>query len=415
MNQHREDAPGSGRIPALDGLRGLAVLAVIAVHANVLFGGETLAGGAGAVVARVLGAGWVGVDLFFCLSGFLITRLLWQARTGKHYFRNFYARRGLRIMPLYYAFVGAVFLLVYRLPMAPHRLSASDISSVVLYANNFQYAVTGAAVPHLGHFWSLAVEEHFYLLWPLAVRLLTRRRLMQLCLAGTGLSLLLRLAMVAGGAWPYSAYLMTPCRLDGLLLGALVALAVEDGADHARLRRRLRVAALPAGAVLAAIVVWNREFSARPYGADLRLTVTVGITALAVLLALAVERAVHGAGWWPRLLKNRWLQAAGRYSYAMYVCHCLLVSSLNWLLERRLGGLPQFSPVVGKLLAVITVSLLSLAAGWASYHLWEKHFLELQRHFAYAGSRATRAAQAERTERAAEQRFPRVPKELMEC
>lgn len=408
----QQEAVTDGRIPALDGLRGVAVIAVIAVHANVLFGGDTV-GGASAVVARLLGAGWIGVDLFFCLSGFLITRILRQARRGEHYFRNFYARRVLRIMPLYYAFVALVFLVAFRLPMAPHRLAASEVSSVLLYMNNFWYAATGTAVPHLGHFWSLAVEEHFYLLWPLAVRLLIRRRLMQLCLAGTALSLLLRVVIVIGGWWPYSAYLMTPCRLDGLLLGALVALAVEEHCDHARLRQLLRAAAVPAGMMLAAIVVWNGEFSARPSGADLRLTATVGITALALLLAGAVERAVYGTGWWPQLLRNRWLAVAGRYSYAMYVCHCLFVSTLNWMLGRRLGAWTQCPPMVGKLLAFLTVLLLSLAAGWASFHLWEKYFLKLQRHFTCAGSRATTAVETAR-ERAAAPSFA-SPKELMEC
>jgi peptidoglycan/LPS O-acetylase OafA/YrhL len=416
MNGATEPAANE-RIPALDGLRGLAVLAVIAVHANVLYGGETVAGGAGAVVARLLGAGWIGVDLFFCLSGFLITRILWQARRSPHYFRDFYARRLLRILPLYYAFVVVVFLGVYRLAPPTHSLSGGDVLSVLFYTNNLHYAATGVAVPHLGHFWSLAVEEHFYLLWPLAVRLLPRRRLMQLCLTGAALALALRLALVAGDAWPFSAYLLTPCRLDGLLFGSLLALAAQDAADLRHLRWALRSAALPAVASLAAIVIWNGEFSARPHGADLRLTVTAGIAGIAVLLAGALARAVYGGGRWGRLLQTPWLRTVGRYSYAMYVCHCLVVSGLKLLLETRLRTLAALPAAAGKLLTVVVVALLSLAAGWASYHLWEKHFLKLQRHFTYTGSRhesVVRTA-ASAVPRLAEQRFPELPKELVKC
>ncbi len=411
-----ENPAGSARVASLDGLRGLAVLAVIAVHANVLFGGETVGGSAG-LLARLLGAGWIGVDLFFCLSGFLITRILWRARAGRHYFRNFYARRLLRIMPLYYAFVAVVLLVVYRLPMAAYQVSGAEIASMLLYTNNFQYAATGVAVPHLGHFWSLAVEEHFYLLWPLAVRLLARRRLMQLCLAGAALALALRVGLVLSGAWPYAAYLATPCRVDGLLLGSLVALATEDPADHACLRRALRRAALPAAAVVVAVVWITGEFTARPYGADLRLSVTLGITAVSVLFATAVERAVYGVGLAQRLLAHPYLQAIGRYSYAMYVVHCLAVSGLNWLIASRLGGLPKLGPGAGKLLAVVAVTLLSLAAALVSYRLWEKHFLKLQRYFAYESTRRPSAAlpSAPPASGRPANLLPPVPVELVKC
>ena len=384
---------GPQRLAALDGLRALAVAAVVAVHANVLFGGETAAGTVTTVaVARLFGAGWAGVDLFFCLSGFLITRILWRTRAGRNYYGNFYARRLLRIAPLYYGFVGLVLVVVYRLSPIAHAAPGGGIASLLLSANNFHYAATATAVPHLGHFWSLAVEEHFYLLWPLAVRCLGRRRLMQLCLVGAGASMLLRLAVVTGGGWQFSAYLLTPCRLDGLLLGSLVALAAEDSPDLARLGRWLRWALVPAGAAIAAVVLLRGEFTARPAGADLRLSIGVGIGALSLLSAAAVAGAVSGAGRWSRLLEHRWLGAVGRRSYCIYVCHCLAVSALKWLVEARLGGLPQVPQAAGKVAAFLVVGAVSLASAWLSYHLLEKHFLRLQCHFTYEGTGADGAS-----------------------
>jgi peptidoglycan/LPS O-acetylase OafA/YrhL len=378
-------ACAGGRVhwPGLDGLRALAVLAVIADHANILFGGETASGWCGGLLGRGFGAGWIGVDLFFCLSGFLITSILWQAREDGHYFRNFYGRRALRIAPLYYGFVLLVFLVIYRLPMAPHAGSCGDWLAALLYGNNIRYAATGVAAPHLGHFWSLAVEEHFYLLWPFAVRFIPRRRLISLCLAGAACSLLMRLLFIGSGAWTFSVYLLTPCRLDGLLLGSLVALARPVPAEWVRLRRAAAWGIPIAGVVLLGIVAGQHQFSAAPRGMDLRLQMTIGLSALAVLFSALIASAVDGGqSRWKNVLVNPWLRRIGKYSYAMYVFHPLITSTTKWLVDNRLGVLARMSPSLGKPLAVIWVASVSFAAAALSYHLFEKHFLRMQRFFA---------------------------------
>ena len=172
-----DPAPGStpsaaGRIPALDGLRGCAIVLVILFHANVWFGGEF--GGPGGVLSLVFGAGWIGVDLFFVLSGFLITRLLLEDRVREDrsaFFRKFYLRRALRIFPLYYGFL-LLYLLLPRSELfnnAHTHVPAIGTLSLAFFFYNFQSALGHLTIPTLNAFWSLCVEEHFYLFWPLLV------------------------------------------------------------------------------------------------------------------------------------------------------------------------------------------------------------------------------------------------------
>ena len=303
-------------------------------------------------------------------------------KRGRGYFRNFYARRALRIAPLYYGFVLLVLLVIYRLPVALHQASSADWLAALLYGNNFRYAATGTAAPHLGHFWSLAVEGHFYLLWPFAVRFLSRRNLIVLCLAGGVGSQLLRLALLWLGAWPFSVYLLTPCRLDGLLLGSLVALALQEPREWERLRRVAARAISWTGIMLLAIAAGQRQFSAAPRGPDLRLQMAFGLAALAVLFSSLIVRAVDGAGLWPRLLRAGWLREIGRYSYAMYVFHPLITSATKWLVEHNRSRLVAELPCwLGKPVAVVWVAGASFGVAVLSYHLWEKHFLGMQRFF----------------------------------
>ena len=122
----------------------------------------------------VVSRGWLGVHLFFVLSGFLITGILLDSRDKPNYFRNFYGRRALRILPLYMAVI-AVSAVFYRGAWTYMLLAAGFMANFASYL--------GVGIPHgPGVFWSLAVEEHFYLGWPLAVRLLPRRALLVLCL-----------------------------------------------------------------------------------------------------------------------------------------------------------------------------------------------------------------------------------------
>lgn len=206
-------------LPGLDGVRGLAILAVMLTHISL----QTIA--LNPMLRGLFALGWSGVDLFFVLSGFLITGILLDTRQCANYFRSFYARRVLRIFPLYFGFL-TVALLVFPYVVSPEFMPApSHRWMYVCYVANW--------LPHaqwhvLTHFWSLCVEEQFYFIWPLVVLLFGPRRLLPL-IAG------LELTMVCGRSWwllthshVATQYTATVARVDGLLLGAACAVLVRQ-------------------------------------------------------------------------------------------------------------------------------------------------------------------------------------------
>src|SRR5262245_8154482 len=188
-----------GHIPALDAIRGLAIVVVMLYR----FGG----GGEGPASAvehsRLIGLGSHGVDLFFVLSGFLITGILFDAKGKLHYFRNFYMRRALRIFPLYYA---ALAVMLWLLPLVSATF-ATEVQPAVdaqgwlwLYGANVLQSVRGSwCLGPLNHFWSLAIEEHFYLAWPAVIFLSSRRTAMRICTGLFAFSVLGRALWLAFG------------------------------------------------------------------------------------------------------------------------------------------------------------------------------------------------------------------------
>src|SRR5262245_4715813 len=154
-------------------------------------------------VSAFFGWGWVGVDLFFVLSGFLITGILFDAKEKERYFRNFYVRRALRIFPLYYAVLALTLLVVPWLTpnLAPDFQPATSAQAWLwLYAANVLQAYEGSwCLGPLNHFWSLAIEEHFYLAWPAVIYLASRRMAMRLCGGLFAASILARAFWLAAG------------------------------------------------------------------------------------------------------------------------------------------------------------------------------------------------------------------------
>src|SRR3954464_13470573 len=172
-------------IPALDGLRGLAIILVLLFHFTPEGGGSTPIGHMMRWVSQL---GWCGVDLFFVLSGFLITGILFDARGSANYFKNFYMRRVLRIFPLYYGVLIVVFLVVpiFKTMTAQDLQLMQNQHWLWLYAANIPPAISNEWTlmnqwVRLSHFWSLAIEEHFYLLWPAVVYFFSRKTVMKIC------------------------------------------------------------------------------------------------------------------------------------------------------------------------------------------------------------------------------------------
>jgi peptidoglycan/LPS O-acetylase OafA/YrhL len=364
----------------LDGVRGLAVLMVLAYDGLKLEGG----GGPWTLPARKFAAaGWTGVDLFFVLSGFLITGILLETRGRPGYWRSFLARRALRIFPLYYVTLLAVFVLI---PGAlwlwgEHGAVAEELRTVRqgqfwywVYAQNWLFAWNQRwpEVPLLKHFWSLAVEEQFYLVWPLAVAALSRRQLGWLC-AGLGvLAVSLRVCLLTHGAPPMVPHVLTVTRLDSLCIGGLLAIGLRTPAFAPRVVPWLQRLAWGVPVALLAIDgVWpilkSESFAAYSFGHTLT---GVGYAILIGAVATVPERTLLA-----RAFALPPLTLLGKYSYAIYVFHKFVylgVSRLDWT------GIPE--PARGGLIFLATVGL-SLLAAQTSWRLLEAPCLSLKRRF----------------------------------
>jgi peptidoglycan/LPS O-acetylase OafA/YrhL len=370
-----------GHMPALDGVRGLAILAVLLFHFyGAMEPGTRLERG----LVRVLGEGAHGVDLFFVLSGFLITGILYDALAKPHFFRNFYMRRFLRIFPLYYGVLFAVFFLA---PLVPF-LRGPDLQYLVdrqawawLYGVNVYIGIQGEwALKYLDHFWSLSVEEHFYLFWPFLVWLVGRdaRKLMWISLGlAVAASLAHLVGNVAGLPW-WTTMVLTPFRLDGLALGGCLAmLARQPGGTEAIVRNLPRVAA-GAGGLLVATYAWVVVGApGLPWVYPLRLTVMLVLFAALLLWALIAPPDSATS----RFFRSRTMVFFGTYSYGLYVYHhffsyYMVTHRTEYVVEQWLGS------HLGAVLAQSTVGvLLSIGVSYLSYELFEKRFLSLKRLF----------------------------------
>jgi peptidoglycan/LPS O-acetylase OafA/YrhL len=370
-------------IPGLDGLRVMAIFAVLLCHANMTFSGEFPASGIERTIATIFGAGWVGVDLFFVLSGFLITGILVRSKGSEHYFRNFYMRRALRILPVYYLYCAIIYLCFW-LPKGHPEFGRIEFLSVLTYWYNVRAAFVGHYLPATGHLWSLSVEEHFYLVWPLLVLVLDRVRLRKACIFVAIGSLTARLILLQVPHGFIASYVLTPCRLDALCLGAFLALLDEPQKEW--LRHNGRFVALSALACLAAIAAYQGHLNPLvesgvgwPGTHSSRLMLTVGITALAVFFTCAVFRCIAG-GRMTRALEAPVLRWIGKRSYGIYVFHQLVLDQLAARLVkvRGLQGLPgyQMKFVILVLTAGVVLPLAAL-----SYRFVELPFLRMKRFF----------------------------------
>lgn len=364
----------------LDGVRGLAVLLVLSYDCLRLAPAHDLVT---YTVRRLAASGWVGVDLFFVLSGYLITGVLLETRGRPGYWKSFFLRRSIRIFPLYYATLITIFCLIpaglWLMHAAPSVRAPFDAALVNqawywLYAQNWLFAWQCAwptGVP-LKHFWSLAIEEQFYLAWPLAVALLTRQQLGWLCVLLSLLAVVARTCLLIGGVSPMVVFVMTITRLDGLCCGALLAIALRSPGWRKRLACRLPRAACCslvgiAGLDLVFPILRSETLAAYSVG---HLLLALSFAALVGAAQSAPERHLLA-----RFLSWRFLVTLGKYSYAIYLFHKFVylgVTRLDWT------GLPE--PVRGWAIFACAVggSLLTAQISWV---LLERPCLSLKRYF----------------------------------
>ena len=357
------------RMPELDTLRGIAVSLVVCYHSfGFAYTIHGLSGIPKLLVALTL-PGWAGVNLFFVLSGFLITGILLDTKTRPDYYRRFYVRRALRILPLYYA-VLVLLLVLARTGLVERRASWSFLALSAVYLANVT-DLLGVPMQY-GVLWSLAVEEHFYLLWPGLVRSFSRRNVI-VCAAGVGvLCLLLRMLYYVFG---FAAGGYTWLSADGLALGAILA-AVARSPQQARQRvSQITVAALVAGLALFAVGAPFGIFLARHF-----LGMTFRETALDLLCAGVVGvTLLLGTSRWQAVVNRPWLQFLGKISYGVYLTHMLIFEVVVHFLGRLWPVLPpaetHFSVMVLRfaISGSLTLALMSL-----SRRYFEEPFLSMK-------------------------------------
>jgi peptidoglycan/LPS O-acetylase OafA/YrhL len=403
-------------VAVLDGIRGLAILLVMPSHFwGLAFGiaGRAPGNALDRWLDRLFGSGWIGVDLFFVLSGFLITGILLDAREGPGFFRSFYARRFLRIFPLYYGFLVVMLLVV---PHISVLARVADIDN--LRANQWWYWTysmnVGNAFTDLNfsgtlvhsQFWSLAVEEQFYLVWPAAVLLLRPPRLAAFCVvllvACPALRIVLASDAASGWAAPNAAHVLSPARMDTFALGALLAIAARPGDALRDIARYAPLIAVGALAVVAGLFVRGEglriiQFDGTGFVASAGVQ-TFGFSALGLLFAalLAMTVTARAGSLLHKIFSAAPLTWMGRYAYGLYVVHVLVafflaerIINVRWMRDiylREFAGLEA----PANLATTVTGIAISCAIAWASWHLYENQFLKLKRYVPYGRPAAAR-------------------------
>lgn len=364
-------ASSATHITALDGLRALAILLVIPHNADIFSNSPSWMWPA-AILAH---AGWIGVQLFFVLSGFLITRNLLDSRNSDNYFGAFYGRRALRILPVYFlTLLVALILLPHFVDFSPGAL-ASHRNQVWLWTFLINWVQPlGVDVSGFSHFWSLAVEEQFYLVWPFIVLLFAGKRFLWACAAFVVVAFATRVALLHFGGNPEMLYMFTVCRMDALALGAAAAALSQSGRCNEWLgRHRNRALLLCAGLLLVTALITHTYAVYDPQTLTIGYPLLAGAFALLILTLKSIQdrRPDH---WLNTLLSTPLLRSVGRYSYAMYIFHLPILTLFGASIREAFA----FAGAAMPLFYVASAVVLTYGAGFVSYHLVEKHFLRLK-------------------------------------
>ncbi len=365
------------RIPELDGVRGIAILLVVYYHyfaAHPYPGGGTLV----RLLTQAGSIGWTGVDLFFTLSGFLIGGILLDNRNAPNLLRVFYARRTLRIFPLYYAWLALFAILLFTIGPKDVFGDALPLWSYATYTQNLLIAHRAHwGSPFMNPTWSLAMEEQFYLLLPLVVLLCPPRWRVGLFVALVVQSLSLRYYLEQHGH-SYAGLVLPPSHWDGLFCGVLGAELVRWPKAVALLRRNKLLLHGPFVLLMGLFVCWTfypqmweggwLPPSGRP--------ILLALASLSLILVAVLSP-------WRGGLRARWLMWVGSVSYGIYIMHDGIKNMMVHLLHR--GGIPSLdatADIVGPFLSVpLTLGLAAL-----SYRYFEAPLLRLGRHFRYGAA-----------------------------
>jgi peptidoglycan/LPS O-acetylase OafA/YrhL len=368
VHPERPVTTGASYLPELDGLRAVAILLVMAYHLWDYRGVSAI----GQAMNRVAREGWIGVDVFFALSGFLITRILLRSRASPSYYASFYIRRSLRIFPLYYAVLALLTvggLVASALGIRIGELPPEQLGRIwlnYLYLSNFALAFLGSNAIPIDISWSLAVEEQFYLVYPFIVRKLGRPALERWLLVAVLVAVPLRL--LSFEYFPgnhYGPYALPYCRMDSLAVGCVAALWLERPESSAT--RLLAAAALPLwAAALLIVFAWHRG--------ELPLVILGYAMTATATAATIVRLQLGGFVALRRLLQWSPLVALGKVSYGLYLLHLFVragVNKLPW-------WAPQRDDLALEALRVLVTVVASVVVAAASWWLFESPILRLK-------------------------------------
>jgi len=355
--------------PTLDILRGLAILIVVFYHN---FG-----------CVSFFRFGWLGVDLFFVLSGFLITDILLKSRDNRNYFRNFYIRRILRIFPLYYLVLLLFFsfspiLFKQKGPETVFSYYQNNSTWYWTYFQNWLMVKKGPApVPFLSHFWSLAIEEQFYLFWPVMIFFIKKLETIKKIIVG-----LILVAIVTRFAvwimYPHQVekfYCNTFTRMDSLLMGCFLAVQLKQGKEIP-LKLIKAVIACFSSLIVASLILFGNIHQDNMLFPTVGYSLTAAFFTSIVYLFLKYENKIL---FWIKHLGA--LRFAGKISYGMYVYHIPIYLILSNLLSRAFITSNTFSIIDKPLFVSMLSVLLTVVASVISFYTVERPILNLKKHF----------------------------------
>jgi peptidoglycan/LPS O-acetylase OafA/YrhL len=368
------------QIKELDGLRGIAIIMVFLYHvlprAAFIYDNASMK-----IIYKDLNIGWMGVDLFFVLSGFLITSSLLEMKSRERFFVNFYGKRTLRIFPLYYLSLVLIFA-VFSLTDAKAIGALGNYKLFYyLFAQNWIFALSLAQVPeYMGQFWSLAIEEQFYILWPILVYKFKSKTFLLINAAIIMLVLLYRCYALYSGHIDnisFFLYFSTFTRIDTIVIGSLIALLFHS-IDIRRYLLFIKCLTPALALILIVVAASHSTGVAR----NNPLTMTIGFTVIGLLFGcvLILALILDETSLVRSFLRSDILRFFGKYSYAIYLFHMpIIVMYIS--MYKKIGargvlfwGLFFFSSLATTIVAALV-----------SWHGLEKRFLRLKRYFEYMG------------------------------
>ena len=372
-------------MPTVDGLRGVAILLVLWYHAPFLFrdlpefSAQQSPWAMLGIFGRTSLGGWIGVDLFFVISGFLITSILIRLREGGGSSWVFWGRRGLRILPLALLYLLILFMLESLgdpLKMLPHF---DGWAWYALYLGNIHIAMYGWQPLAVMILWSLAIEEQFYLVWPLLVRMCSRHQLLWWSCGMMAVAPMMRAIMLTVADYP-ATYVFTLCRLDALAAGALVAVIFGNHKWQAETARLCKILAPFVSVVI--VTTFLVPFSpslpeTRPW-----LFSVFGYSWLAIGFAILLGASLDARGPIRAVLTSPLLMFLGRRCYGLYLWHVLIAAFVT-------AGLHSLQ--VGFIVHVLVWlgALMIIASG--SWLLFEEPILRLKRFLPYGQKQPVRS------------------------